>query len=105
VFLAMQQSGSVRYYSGRLSLRFDWIPPAELNRILTDLVRLGYHPYALLEAWEEPNFRSQFSAESAAGALDWPPVARLSHSTPIRIYDLIDPQRQKLEGRAPRVVF
>jgi len=105
VFLAMQQSGSIRYYSGRLTLRFDWIPPTDLDRVLGDLVRLGYHPYVLLEEWEEPNFKAQFASASAAGALDWPPVVRLQHSSRVKIYDLIDLPRQKSEGRAPTIVF
>jgi len=104
VFLTMQQSGSVRYYSGRLTLRFDWIPPDKLDRVVADLVRLDYHPYVLLEQWEEPNFREQFSRSSRAGALDWPPVASLDHSTPVLIYDLLEPDRQKSEDRFPTIV-
>jgi hypothetical protein len=100
----MQQSGSVRYYSGRLTLRFDWIPPDKLDRVVADLVRLDYHPYVLLEQWEEPNFREQFSRSSRAGALDWPPVASLDHSTPVLIYDLLEPDRQKSEDRLPTIV-
>ena len=105
VFLAYQQSGSVRYYSGRLTFRFDAIPPSELDHVVADVVRLGYHPYAIFEESEEADFRSQFAARSAIGALDWPPIVRLRHSTRIQIYDLLDRQRQLSEGRAPKVVF
>jgi hypothetical protein len=105
VFLAKQQGGSVRYYSGRLTLRFDMIPPTDLDRVIADLVRLGYHPYGIFEDTEEATFRSQFARENAAGALDWPPIVQLRHSTRIQIYDFLDMDHQKSEVRAPRIVF
>jgi hypothetical protein len=87
--ICMQHSGSVRYYSGRLTVRYDWIPPSRLDTVLTDLRRLGYQPYFLLEGWEEQAFRERFS-ENRLGALDWPPIARLDHPSAVRIYDPTD---------------
>jgi hypothetical protein len=87
--ICMQHSGSVRYYSGRLTVRYDWIPPARLDTVLTDLRRLGYHPYFLLEEWEARAFRERF-AENRLSALDWPPIARLDHPSDVRIYDPAD---------------
>jgi hypothetical protein len=87
VFLAMQHSGSVRYYSGRPTVRYDLVPPQDLDSVVADLQRLGYHPYIVLENWEEEIFRGLFRTHSPLAALDWPPVAMLQHATVVRIYD------------------
>jgi 4-amino-4-deoxy-L-arabinose transferase-like glycosyltransferase len=89
VFLSMSHSGSVRYYAGRLTVRHDLIPSEKLGTVLWDLQRLGYHPYILLDEWEEEGFRTRFR-DHPAGSLDWPPVALLNHSSPVRIYDPAD---------------
>lgn len=87
VLLSMQQSGSIRYYSGRLTVRYDAIPPNWLDAAIEDLRRGGYHPYIVLEEWEEAQFLARFRGQSALAALDWLPVAWLDHSTKVRIYD------------------
>jgi len=87
VFLSIQHSGSVRYYSGRLTIRFDWIDPKWLDRALDDLRSRGYHPYFLLEEFEEQQFRERFAADSSLGALNWPPIARLPRTPDVKIYD------------------
>ena len=89
VFLSVEHSGSIRYYSGRLTVRYDWMPSSRLDAALGDLRRLGYHPYILLEEWEEPGFRSIFK-DHPPGRLDWPPVALLNHSIRVKIYDPLD---------------
>ena len=89
VFLSMSHSGSLRYYAGRQTVRHDLIPSEKLGTVLWDLQRLGYHPYILLDEWEEEGFRTRFR-NHPAGSLDWPPVALLNHSSPVRIYDPAD---------------
>jgi hypothetical protein len=90
IFISLQHSGSVRYYSGRLTLRFDRIPEEGLDLVIADLRRLGYRPYVLLEGWEEREFRNRFARHSGVGRLDWPPAVLLDHSTKVRIYDPAD---------------
>jgi hypothetical protein len=92
VLLSMQHSGSIGYYSGRPIVRYDQIPKRRLDRVLTRLRRLGYHPYILLEPWEEPHFRERFAGRSAVGSLDWPPMVELEFAT-VRIYDPADHRR------------
>jgi hypothetical protein len=87
VFLSVQHSGSVRYYSGRLTIRYDLIDPKWLDRAIDDLRRRGYHPYVLLDEDEEASFRARFAADSPLGTLDWPPIARLQRSPSVTIYD------------------
>ena len=84
--VTMQHSGSARFYSGRITVRYDFIEPDGLDRVLDDLRRLGYHPYFLLDEAEEATFRTRFAAASLAGALDWPPTMDL-HRGVVRIYD------------------
>jgi hypothetical protein len=68
--LSMQHSGSVRYYSGRVSVRYDVIQPADLDLVVRELERLGYEPYLVLDDWEEPLFRERFGQVSAYGSLE-----------------------------------
>lgn len=90
VFLSMQQSGSIRYYSGRLTVRWDMMPPEQIETALEDLRRLGYVPYLVLEDWEEPMFQKRFRGHSALADLDWTPLASHDHGLKVRIYDPAD---------------
>jgi hypothetical protein len=89
VLVCMQHSGSGRYYSGRITVRYDLLAPANLDVVIDDLQRIGYHPYFVLDDWEEPIFRDRFGAHSARGRLDWPPIA-LIHSGRVRVYDVAE---------------
>ena len=91
VVLSVWQSGSVRYYGGRLSVLFDQIEPEWLDRAVAFLEREGRPPYILLEAWEEPAFRARFERHSEYGALDWPPMAQIG--TEVRLYNPADRAR------------
>ncbi|HVH26523.1 MAG TPA: hypothetical protein VM818_07190 [Vicinamibacterales bacterium] len=102
--ISMHHSGSVRYYSGRLTVRYDYIPDEQLDSVVNELRRLGYHPYFVLEEWEEPNFRARFHEHSALAALDWSPVAWLDHSTRVRIYDPADRDKPLDERHASVVI-
>ena len=52
----MQYSGSIRHYSGRLTIRYDWIPTNRLDSVIEQLRGLGYHPYIVLESAEMTSF-------------------------------------------------
>ena len=87
--LSMQHSGSARFYSGRITVRYDFIGRNDLDRVLGDLKRLNYQPYFLLDDSEEADFRRRFSGGSSFGALDWAPKATV-HRGVVRIYDPAD---------------
>jgi hypothetical protein len=91
----MQHSGSVNYYTGRQIVRYDMIPPRDLDDVVREFDALGYHPYFLLEDWEEDVFKQRFDGHSVLAALDWPPAAMILHETRVRIYDPAD------YGRSP----
>ena len=72
VFLSMQHAGSVAYYSGRTVLRWDWIEPAELDRVVEQLAASGRSVYAALEDWEIAELRKRLAGSAAIAALDTP---------------------------------
>ena len=86
VFITQQHSGSIRYYTGRKTLRFDWLPPRELDNAVRQMTSLGYKPYILLDDWEEPIFKTRFE-RSALARLDWWPTAEFATQIRVRIYD------------------
>ena len=78
IFVASLHSGSARYYSGRMTIRYDFIAAEQLDAVLAHVERAGYSAYILLDDLEAPGFISNFSGHSAVGALDWPPIADVS---------------------------
>ena len=94
VVLAVQHSGSVRYYANRITLRYDWLADDYLDAAIRDLTARGYHPFIVVDDWEEAEFRTRFAPHSRLGRLDWPPVARVTGSPEVRIYDLGNPTKE-----------
>jgi hypothetical protein len=88
--ICMQYSGSIRYYSGRLTVRYDWIPPNRLDSVVDQLRGLGYHPYIVLERVEMSTFQRRFQGNSELATLDWAPRAQLKHDSDVKIYDPAD---------------
>jgi hypothetical protein len=83
----MQHSGSVRYYTGRLILRWDSLDPAWLDRAVEFLRSRGIAPYLLVEQWEEERLRSRFAGQRTLSELDRGPIAT-ARSGDIRLYSL-----------------
>jgi hypothetical protein len=79
MIICMQESGTLRYYAHRLTLRYDWLPPEWLDRAVQELQTKGYRPYIFLEDWEVPLFRARF-AGTRAGQLAQDPVAEFPPS-------------------------
>jgi hypothetical protein len=91
VILTGQNTGPTRYYSGRITLRFDLLDPAWLDRSVAWLSGQGRHPYFLLEEWEVPLFQQRFAAANKLGALSLTPVlAYQGPGVPGRVF-LFDP--------------
>ena len=85
VIIAQQHGGNVRYYAGRLTVRFDFLDPAWLDRALAHLRGKGYEPYILLEEWELPQFRERFAGQGEVSAIDRLPLAVTLDGT-VRLY-------------------
>jgi hypothetical protein len=75
VIIASQHSGSIRYYSGRLTLRYDLLESDWLDRAIDVLERTGRPVYLLLDDWEEPVFRARFAGQRSLVHLDRGPAA------------------------------
>jgi hypothetical protein len=88
VVLAVQHSGSIRFYANRITLRYDWLPADYLETAVRDLIAHGYHPYMVVDDWEEAEFRTRFGSHSRLGRLDWAPLSRVKGSPEVRLYDL-----------------
>jgi hypothetical protein len=85
VLLAIQHSGSARYYSGRTTIRPEFIPADKLEWTLAEIRRHGYVPYALFEDWEVPAIEDRFRGRPAAAVSRRPPLADLPLGN-VRIY-------------------
>ena len=87
VVLAVQHSGSVRYYADRITLRYDWLEEDALDAALRDLAARGRRAYLVVDDGEEKDFRARFSPSNRAAQLG-SPVARVPGGTEVRIFEL-----------------
>lgn len=72
VLLTMERSGSMRYYAGRVTLRYDLLHPEWLDRAVAWLTAKGVRVYAVLDRRQADEVRARFSTQRAAAALDRP---------------------------------
>ena len=87
VYLAMQHSGTIRYYGGRHTLRYDLLDRGMAKRIGADLEHAGLHPYLAIEDAEADDVRRVFGVPGGS-SLPWPVVARLNRHGGFTILDL-----------------
>lgn len=91
VIITNAHVGPVRYYAGRLTIRFDALDPAWLDRAVRWLADQGRHPYILLEEHEVPEFQRRFAAASSLGRFEMTPILVYeAHRIGGRVY-LADP--------------
>jgi Dolichyl-phosphate-mannose-protein mannosyltransferase len=74
VILSNQHSGSLRYYAGRITMRFEWLDPDMYVPALEYFDRLSRPVYVVLDDWEREIFRSRYAAVSDLSWLDRPPL-------------------------------
>ena len=87
VVLAMQHSGSIRYYTGRLTMRWDVLDAGSLDAAVAALDARGVPVYAAIESWEEEEFRRRFAGQRSITRLDSAAIAR-SEDGELRIHAL-----------------
>jgi hypothetical protein len=92
VIVSGQFSGSLRYYAGRLTLRWDYLDPRWLDRAVEWLTARGHRVYIVLEEPEVEPFRSRFAAANAAGHVNWPPLVSFRGGA-IKLYDAVERTR------------
>ena len=94
VVFAIQHSGSLRFYTGRPTVRYDLVDDSWVSRAPAAATQAGYHPFAVFEDPEMPQLRSMLNL-GPNGALPWRLIARLNQPVGVTVYDLApegDPQ-------------
>ena len=89
VVISLLESGSVRLYGARPTLRWDLLKAPDFDGSIELLQTSGYAPYILLEEWEQDSFRTRFGA-SRYGKVGWPPAFEFEGTSRARIYDVAD---------------
>jgi hypothetical protein len=69
-----QHSGSLRYYSGRVPIRWDLFDNNWLDASVDWLSSQDVSAYAVLESWEVKDFRERFAGQGATAGTDVPVV-------------------------------
>jgi Dolichyl-phosphate-mannose-protein mannosyltransferase len=72
VVLALERSGSLRYYAGRTTLRYDLLAPDWLDRAVDWMTARGVHVYAVLDERQAAECKRRFSSQRLAAAFDRP---------------------------------
>jgi hypothetical protein len=100
VVITGEQSGAVRYYSGRSIVRWDFLSPDELPLITNELTTSGYEVWIVLDDWEVPRYREKFARSIAAG-LDWPPIVDAGTEARTQAWRLRDRANFLVGNRVP----
>jgi hypothetical protein len=87
IVLAIQHSGSARFYSGHPTVRYDLIDEAWVARAGAALVTAGYRPYAVFEDWELAQVRGRLGLRPDQ-PLPWRLIARLSEPVGVTVFAL-----------------
>jgi hypothetical protein len=72
VLLVSERSGSMRYYGGRITLRYDFLHPEWLDRAVAWLAARGVRVYAVLDRRQADEVKARFTTQHSATALDRP---------------------------------
>jgi 4-amino-4-deoxy-L-arabinose transferase-like glycosyltransferase len=83
VAIAGQHSGSLRWYGGRETIRWDVLRPEELVPAVRELESHGATVYAVLEGTEQQRFDEKFAKELARLSID--PVGRIRNVSFLRL--------------------
>jgi hypothetical protein len=62
IVLAAQHSGSIRYYAGRPTFRWDLLSPTRLDQALATFRAQGYEPFLVVDGGEYEEFKARFDA-------------------------------------------
>jgi hypothetical protein len=89
VIISAQHSGTVRYYAGRMTLRWDVGDPAWLDRTVSWLAENGRHPYLLLEEAEIAALRAKAGSSSVVARTDWTPMVAFRGGA-VKLFDAVN---------------
>ena len=89
VVVSGEQSGSIRYYTGRPILRWEAATAETLSAAIAALEAANRPVYIVLDAWENEPFLARFASVGAV-ALDWPPMVDAGTTHRTRLWRLAD---------------
>ena len=92
VVLSGEQSGSVRYYTGRPILRWEAATAEQLSAAVAVLEQHRRPVYVVLDAWENEPFQKKFAAVPSL-ALDWPAAVEAGTTHRTRLWRVGDRAR------------
>jgi hypothetical protein len=98
VLLSMQHSGSLRYYSGRLTVRYDTLSATRLVPAIEWLQARGYEPYLVIDDSEYDQFRQRFEGQGPIGRLELRILGAVRKPVGVKVYD---PRQQGVGGEHP----
>ena len=98
VIIAGEQSGSMRYYTGRSILRWEAATPDIFPKAIETVLKAERPIYIVLDAWEMEPFREKF-AEVGPAALDWPAMIEAGSSHRTLAWNLADRFRFQIGQR------
>ncbi len=87
VIISSLYAGSVRYYGGRMTMRYDFLDADWLDRSVAWLQARHLHPYFLLSDGEREAFTARFGARNALGSLPMDPILVFPGIGGIGLYD------------------
>lgn len=67
--LTGQHSGSLRYYAGSRTIRWDLVQPSDVDLVVDTLRNRGAHPMLVLDPGEVDEFRKRFAGSRAVRAM------------------------------------
>jgi Dolichyl-phosphate-mannose-protein mannosyltransferase len=91
VVISLDHSGSIRYYGGRTTMLFSWIPGHRLDSIVEFLKAHGVRTYLAAQDWELPEIRERFQGNATLQVLDHPPIASYHSGGEMLLFDLTAP--------------
>jgi hypothetical protein len=94
VLLTMERSGSMRYYGGRVTLRYDLLDREWLDRAVAWLTARGVGVYAVLDQRQAEEVKTRFSTQRTAAAFDRPFLIYQPAGT--ALFDLSKPRDPQL---------
>lgn len=91
VIFSRQHSGSIRYYAGRLTVRFEEFEPGDLDRAVAWFAAQGVRAYLLLDDADIPIARDVLTGQAAQRVLE-SPLLHYSGTAQVYLYELSHPR-------------
>jgi hypothetical protein len=105
VIISAQHSGTLRYYAGRMTLRWDVGDPAWLDRTVSWLAAHGRDPYLVLEETEIDALRAKAGSSSIVARVDWTPMVAFRGGA-VKLFDAVnrEPGQPVVQNKASLTV-